>query len=101
MATFTSVLGAISTALGAIKSATSIPGINLLPYVSTVNSAVDTIQFVMEKSQSVAGLVTDFTETFSNGLPSQDKLDALDAKIADLRAKVHAPLPAKEEGEDE
>jgi len=101
MATFTSVLSAISTALGAIKSATSIPGINLLPYVSTVNSAVDTIQFAMEKGKSVATFVADFTETFATGLPSEDKLAALDAKIADLRAKVHAPLPAKEEGEDE
>jgi hypothetical protein len=101
MATFASILGAINTALSVIKTATAIPGASLIPYVSTVSSVVDTIQFALGKGANVAGLVSDLADTFSNGLPSQDKLDALDAKIAALRVKLHAPLPDKEEGEEE
>lgn len=95
------ILGAVGTALGAIRTATHIPGASLIPYVSTVDDAIGAIQFALDKGQNIASLVTDLADTFSNGLPSQEKLDALDAKIADLRAKVHAPLPPKEEGEEE
>jgi hypothetical protein len=93
------ILGAVDTALGAIKTATNLPGVNLIPYVSTVSSAVGVIQLMLEQGQNVAHLVTDLKETFSGGLPSEDKRAALDARIAAARAKLHAPLPPKEEGE--
>lgn len=96
-----SILGAVSAALGVIKTVAKTPGINLLPYVSTVTGAIDTIEFAIDKGKNIADYVADFTATFSDGVPSQDKLDALDAKTAALRAKLHAPLPPKEEGEDE
>ena len=98
---FKSILGAIGSALGVVKTATSIPGINLLPYVSTIGSAVGVIEFALEKGESIAGFVKDFANTFADGVPSQDQLDALDAKIATARAKLHMPLPAPEEGEPE
>lgn len=93
------ILGAVDTALGAIKTATNLPGVNLIPYVSTVSSAVGVIQLMLEQGKNVAGLVADLKETFSGGLPSEDKRAALDARIAAARAKLHAPLPPKEEGE--
>ena len=65
----------------------------------TIASTAGALKFAVEKGQNVAKDIADFKDTFSNGLPSQDKLDAQDARIAALRAKVHAPLPPKEAGE--
>lgn len=93
------LLDAVSTALSVIKTVANTPGVNLLPYANTVAGAIDAIQFAFEKGISIAGYVVALKDTFSNGVPSQDKLDALDARIAELRAKIHAPLPPKEDGE--
>lgn len=101
MTDFKSLLTAVTTALGAISAAGNLPGVNLIPYVSTVASVAGLLQFALEKGINVAGDIAALKETFSNGLPSQDKIDALDARIAVLRAKLHAPLPPKEDGEDE
>ncbi len=101
MTDFKSLLNAVVTALGTISAAGNLPGVNLIPYVSTVASVAGLLQFALEKGINVAGDIAALRETFSNGLPSQDKIDALDARIAVLRAKLHAPLPPKEDGEDE
>ena len=101
MTDFKSLLTAVTTALGAISAAGNIPGVNLIPYVSTVASVAGLLQFALEKGINVAADIAALKDTFSNGLPSQDKIDALDARIAILRAKLHAPLPPKEDGEDE
>jgi hypothetical protein len=101
MADFKSLLGAVTTALGAISAAGNLPGVNLIPYVSTVASAAGLLQFAIEKGMNVADDIAALKDTFSNGLPSQDKVDALDARIEALRTKLHAPLPPKEDGEDE
>lgn len=101
MTDFRSLLSAVTTALGAISTAGNLPGVNLIPYVSTVASAAGLLQFALEKGLNVADDIAALRETFSNGIPPQDKIDALDARIAALRAKLHAPLPPKEDGEDE
>jgi hypothetical protein len=98
---FKSLLTAVTTALGAISAAGNLPGVNLIPYVSTVASVAGLLQFALEKGINVASDIAALKDTFSNGLPSQDKIDALNARIAVLRAKLHAPLPPKEDGEDE
>lgn len=99
MGTFSSLLSAVVTALGVIKTAGNLPGINLIPYVSTVANVAGVLQFAIEKGKNVASDIAALKDTFANGLPSQDKLDALDARINALRDKLHAPLPPPEAGE--
>ena|SRR6478672_10196116 len=94
-----SLLSALDTALGAIKTATDLPGVNLIPYVSTVSSVVSLAQLALSQRQNITNLVTDLQETFAGGLPTTAQLAALDARIAAARGKLHAPLPAPEEGE--
>lgn len=101
MTDYKSLLTAVTTALGAISAAGNLPGVNLIPYVGTVASVAGLLQFALEKGVNVASDIAALKDTFSNGLPSQDKIDALDARIATLRAKLHLPLPPKEDGEDE
>jgi hypothetical protein len=99
MADLESILDAVNMALGAIKSAADLPGVNLIPYVSTVSSFIGLAQLALGQGQNIANLVTDLKDTFSGGVPTQAQLDALDARIAAERAKLHAPLPPKEDGE--
>lgn len=99
MSDLKSILDAVGTALGAIKSATDLPGVSLIPYVSTVSSVIGVAQLALSQGQNIAHLVTDLKNTFSGGLPTENDLAALDARIAAARTKLHAPLPPKEEGE--
>src|SRR5688572_12257922 len=101
MATLDNVLDAVGTALGVIKSLADTPGVNLLPYVSTVSSAISVAQLAIGQGKNIASLVTSLKDTFSGGVPTQEQLDALDARIAAARAKLQAPLPPKEEGEED
>lgn len=97
-----SVLGAVNQTLGVLSMVAKIPGVSMIPYVSTAAGAIDLIQFAIGKGVDVAEHVTALTDTFKPGMvPTQAQLDALDAKIAALRAAIHAPLPPKEEGEPE
>lgn len=89
----------VTYALDVVHSAGDIPGVNLLPYVSTIANAAGTISAGMKVGAKVAPYVDAIQETFKNGLPTEEKRAALDAKIAELRAIVHAPLPPKEEDE--
>lgn len=99
MANIQEILGAVNSALNVIKTVADTPGVNLIPYVSTVAKAVDAVQAGVKAGINVAPYVVAISETFSGGTPSQEKLDALDAKLAELEAKVDAPLPAPEPGE--
>lgn len=101
MADLSSLLSAVTSVLGVIQTAGNMPGVNLIPYVSMVASVAGVLQFAIEKGQNVAKDIEAFKATFADGLPSQDKLDALDARIEALRTKLHMPLPEKEEGEED
>lgn len=92
---------AVNTALGVINSAGHIPGVNLIPYVGTITAAAGALQAGLNAAVNVAPYVIAIKDTFTGGLPSQAKLDALDAKIAELEAKVDAALPPKEPGEED
>jgi D-serine deaminase-like pyridoxal phosphate-dependent protein len=94
-----SVLDAVGTALGVIKSLADAPGVNLLPYVKTVSSVIDVAQIAIGQGKSIANLIADLKVTFDGGIPTPEQLAALDARIAAARAKLHAPLPEPEEGE--
>lgn len=96
-----SILDAVGTALGTIKTAADLPGINLIPYVSTVSSVISVAQVALSQGKNIANLVTDLKDTFSGGLPTDAQREALDARIAAARAKLHAPLPPKEAGEED
>ena len=95
------LLDAVGTALGAIQSAADLPGVKLIPYVSTVSSVISVAQAALGQGQNIANLVTDLKDTFSGGLPTDAQRAALDARIVAARAKLHAPLPAKEDGEED
>lgn len=92
---------AVNTALGVIAGAGDIPGVNLIPYVSVVSSAAKAIKMGLNAAVNVAPYVEAVRETFADGLPTPEKLSALDAKIGELRALVNAPLPPREDGESE
>jgi hypothetical protein len=98
---FKSLLDAFANVASVIKTIADTPGVNLIPYASTVSSAVSAIQIGLKLGQNVSTHITALKDTFADGIPSKDKLDALDAKINELRAKLHAPLPPPEEGEPE
>lgn len=89
----------VSHALGVISGAGSMPGVNLIPYVSTVAAAAGAINAGLEAGVKVAPYVMAVKETFAHGLPTKDKLDALDSRIAELRSIVQAELPPAEDGE--
>lgn len=91
----------VNMALGVVAGAGDIPGVNLIPYVSVVSSAAKAIQMGINAGVSVAPYIEAVWDTFKNGLPTPEAVAALDAKIAELRAKLHAPLPPAEEGEPE
>lgn len=94
-----SAFEAVNTALGVIKAAGDIPGVNLIPYVSVVTSAAGVIQAGMNTAVNVAPITENLLESFSGGLPTEEKLSALAAQIAELESRVYAPLPPKEDGE--
>lgn len=96
---FQSLLGAVRTILSTVKTAARLPGVNLIPYTDTVANAIEAIEFAYEKGVDVAVHIKDLTDTFSQGLPTQENLDAFNARMAKLRARIHAPLPPPEEGE--
>lgn len=96
---FKALLDTFGNVASVIKSIAETPGINLIPYASTVSNAIGAIQAAVKLGKNVTEHITALNDTFANGIPSQGKLDELDAKIAMLRAKLHAPLPPKEEDE--
>jgi hypothetical protein len=98
---FKALLDAFENVAGVVKTIADTPGVNMIPYATTVSSAIGAIQVAIKLGQNVSTQVDALRDTFADGVPSQDKLDALNAKIAELRAKIHAPLPPKEEGEED
>lgn len=99
MADWKQAFDVINTALGVISAAGSTPGINLIPYVSTVAAAAGALQGALRIGRNVTPYVAAIKDTFSGELPSASQLSALDAKIKELEALVDAPLPPKEDGE--
>ena len=97
-----SVLGAINQGLSVIKTVAEVPGVNLLPYASTISGAVTAIQAAAAAGRDIAPYVQAINDTFSGGsVPTSDQVAALDAKISELDALVDAPLPQKEDGEND
>lgn len=101
MADLKQVLDAVNSALSMIKTIADTPGADVIPYVSTISSAISVIQAAEAAGENILPYVTAIKDTFTGSVPTQADLDALDAKIDELRAKVQAPLPSPEEGEED
>lgn len=99
MADWKQALSVISNALSVISAAGSTPGINLIPYVSTVAAAAGALNAALNAGVKIAPYVEAIKDTFAGGLPTEEKRTALDAKISELEAQLDAPLPPKEDGE--
>lgn len=103
MANLTQVLDAIDNALGVLKTIADTPGVSMIPYVGTVSGAIGALRTAYSVGKNITPYVTAIADTFKGdgSIPTQAQLDALDAKIAELEAKVDAPLPPAEPGEPE
>lgn len=100
MADLKSVLEAIDNAMGVVKTIADTPGINLVPYVSTLSSVIGTVHAVYTAGKDITPFVQAISDTFTKpGAPTEADMAALDAKIAALEADVDSPLPPKEDGE--
>lgn len=103
MADLKSILAAIDNAMITIKGIAETPGINMLPYVSVLSSVIGTVHAAYVAGQNVAPFIEAINATFSsdNPAPSEADMAALDAKIAELESAIDAPLPPKEDGEED
>lgn len=101
MLDFKPIINAAETALNVIVSAGNIPGVDLIPYVGTVLKFVGYAKKAIEVGKAVEPDVADFLDTFSGGLPSEEKRAALDARISANHAKIQAFNPVAEEGEED
>lgn len=99
MSDWRSAFTAISNALAVISAAANTPGINLIPYVSTVAAAAGAMQTALNVGVNIAPYIEAIADTFSGKLPTEAQRIALGQKIAELEAKVDAPLPPKEADE--
>lgn len=90
----------ISNALGVVSAADKTPLV-LIPYMGTIAAAAGAINAGLQAGIKVAPYVEAIKETFANGLPTEERRMALDARIAELRAEIHATMPPREEGEPE
>jgi hypothetical protein len=99
MATAQQILDTVNTVLNTLKTISNLPGVNMIPYVSTVSGAISAIQAAAAIGINIAPYLTALKDTFSGKTPTQDELDALDMKIVELEALVDEPLPDPEEGE--
>lgn len=94
------ILEAVDLAMTKVKTIADLPGVNMLPYVSTLSGVIGATHAAYVAGKSIEPYVTAITDTFGkDGVPTESDMAALDAKIAELEAKVQAPLPPKEEGE--
>lgn len=100
MANWQQAFSVITNALSVISAAGNTPGVNMIPYVSTIAAAASAINAGLNAGMKVAPYIKAIADTYSGGgLPTEAQHTALKAKIAELEAKVDAPLPPKEVGE--
>jgi hypothetical protein len=97
---FRALLDSVTSALTMVQTIGATPGVNLIPYVSTIVSAAGVLKFGIEAGKNVADDIAAFKAAFDHQ-PTPEELAALDARIAALRTELHAPMPAKDADEPE
>lgn len=94
------ILEAVDSAMTTIKSIADTPGVNLLPYVSTLSSVIGGVHVAYTAGKNIEPYITAIKDTYTvPGSPTPADVASLDARIAALEAKVQALLPPAEEGE--
>ena len=103
MTTITEVLDTVNSALSVVRKVADIPGVSLIPYVSTISTAIGALQAAYAAGRNVQPYIDAIKNTFAPGAtaPTEADMAALDAKIASLETQVDAPLPPREDGEPE
>ena len=101
MADIAQIFEATNAGLTYIRTIAETPGVRSIPYVSNVADAIAALQLAYKLGVDISKEVVAFKETFSSGEPSPEQVAALDAEIATLRAKLHAPIPPREDDEPE
>lgn len=101
MSDYKQLAAAVQQALGVITTVTSLPGVDLIPYVATVAKVVKYAQIAIDAGGKVAPYVEALTDSFSNGLPSEAARAELDAKIEAMHAEIQGFKPVAEAGEEE
>lgn len=96
-----SVLETMDKVMSTVKVAADMPGINLIPYVSTISGIIGTVHSVYSAGKVIEPYLEEIQATFPGGgkVPTQIEVDALNVKIKSLEAQLQAPMPAKEDGE--
>lgn len=95
------VLSAVNTGLTTIRGIAALPGVSMLPYVNTIAGAIDLMQAIAKVGGDVVPFALKVKETFEKPGVSPEDMAELDAVIEAERVKLHAPLPPKEDGEDD
>lgn len=102
MSSISSILEAIDKAMAVVKTIADTPGVNLIPYVSTLSGVIGTVHMAYTAGENIEPFIQALSDTFTKpGTPTPADMAALDAKIAALEAQIDAPLPPKEDGEPE
>lgn len=96
------VLGIVSTSLGVINKLGNTPGVNLIPYVSTVASAAGALSMLIDAGKEFEPLATKLKDTFKPDapLPTEAELAALDADTEAELTKLRT-MPPREDDEPE
>lgn len=95
------VLDTTSNVLGVLATIANTPGLNLIPYVNVAATAITALNAAVTAGRNIGPYVDAITSTFGadKRIPTEDEVNALDLKIAELEAEVQQPLPPAEEGE--
>ena len=96
------VLGIVSTSLGVINKLGSTPGVNLIPYVSTVSSVAGALSMLIDLGQDAGPLALKLKDTFKSDAPppTEAEIAALDADTEAVLAELRI-MPPKEDDEPE
>jgi hypothetical protein len=79
----------------------NIPGVSMIPYVKTGLDALSAVKAGLETGRDVMPFVEEIRETYEGKVPTPEDVQALRDKITALEAKLDAPLPPKEDGEED
>ncbi len=102
MSSISDILEALDKAMSVVKTIADTPGVNLIPYVSTLSGVIGTVHMAYTAGKDIEPFIQALSDTFTKpGTPTPADMAALDAKIAELEAKIDAPMPPKEDGEDD